>query len=177
MCDPCCSPCDPCYPCYPCPPRMCKSRELRGGNLIMTCECLKRNGLQNDCPRTECQAKPCCLTKPEASCCPSRWARRYRYVTMGRKSNPTCPSKCTVPSGGGGCNPCPVGPCCPCPSGPCPESYCVPTVACDPCCGPAGYCAPCEPVCDPSYPPVCDPACAVPYCNPCSDCCGPCGPC
>ncbi|XP_058170578.1 keratin-associated protein 16-1-like [Anopheles ziemanni] len=161
MCDPCCGPCDPCYSCYPsCLPKPCKSRELRGGLLISNCECLKRNGLQHDCPRTLCQGKPCCLTKPEANCCPSQWARRYRYVTMGKKSNPVRPSlRCCLPTGGGGCNPCPIDPTC-----------CVPANICDPCCPPVcDPCIPtgcdpcCPPVCDPSYPPVCDPSCSVPY--------------
>ncbi|XP_052873249.1 keratin-associated protein 5-4-like [Anopheles cruzii] len=138
MCDPCCGPCDPCYPCYPCRP--CKSRELRGGNLIMSCECLKRNGLQHDCPRWECQAKPCCLTKPEATCCPSRWARRYRFLTMGRKSKFDCPALKTVSTAGGGCNPCTVGPC---------------SSPCDPCCLPA--------VCSPA---ACYDSCCVPVCKP-----------
>lgn len=63
-CDPCCGPCDPCCgPCGLCDPccgpcipiKCCKSRELRGSVLIHRCNCTKRNGLQHDCPRSECQ--------------------------------------------------------------------------------------------------------------------------
>ncbi|KAL1374217.1 hypothetical protein pipiens_018222 [Culex pipiens pipiens] len=141
------------------PARSCKSRELRGGVLIANCECLKRNGLQHDCPRSECQGKSCCLTRPEATCCPSTWARRFRFVTMGNKSNPVCPKRCRVTTTGSGCNPCGVdcfscGPCGPCPA------------PCEPC----GPCGPCGPVCDPSCPPVCDPCGCVPQGD-----CGPCG--
>uniref|UniRef100_A0AAG5DNL4 IGFBP N-terminal domain-containing protein n=1 Tax=Anopheles atroparvus TaxID=41427 RepID=A0AAG5DNL4_ANOAO len=181
MCDPCCGPCDPCYSCYPsCLPKPCKSRELRGGVLISNCECLKRNGLQHDCPRTECQGKSCCLTKPEAGCCPSQWSRRYRFVTMGKKSNPIqVPPQCCLPTGGGGCNPCPIDPT-RCPAtcyDPCCPPSCGPV--CNPCC-PPGFDPCCPAVCDPSYPPVCDPSCSVPYCDPCGPCdgvCVPSGPC
>ncbi|CAH0554654.1 unnamed protein product [Brassicogethes aeneus] len=41
-----------------------KSRELRGGQLFLGCYCCKKNGLQDDCPRAECQGSPPCLTKP-----------------------------------------------------------------------------------------------------------------
>lgn len=62
---PCGSVCSPCVPCGPigpcanscCPPRPCKSRELRGGVLIPGCHCTKRNGLQDNCPRWECQVR------------------------------------------------------------------------------------------------------------------------
>ncbi|KAL0279314.1 UNVERIFIED_CONTAM: hypothetical protein PYX00_000903 [Menopon gallinae] len=49
----------------------CESRELRGGNLYQCCQCLKRNGLQHDCPRTPCQGRPACLVKPWPDCWPS----------------------------------------------------------------------------------------------------------
>lgn len=62
MCDPCCDPCyDPCCgggACGPCcPPKRCKSRELRGGVLYVRCDCVKRNGLQYECPRSSCKVK------------------------------------------------------------------------------------------------------------------------
>ncbi|XP_065087653.1 keratin-associated protein 5-5-like isoform X3 [Ochlerotatus camptorhynchus] len=158
MCDPCCSPCDPCYPCYPCvPARGCKSRELRGGLLIANCECLKRNGLQHDCPRSECQGKSCCLTKPEATCCPSTYARRFRNVTMGNKSNPVCPKRCRVSTVGSGCNPCGID-CFSCP----------PPCDCGPCGAPTPNCMPCYDPCTPSIPPPCGDLCP-PYaaCGPC----------
>ncbi|VEN54652.1 unnamed protein product [Callosobruchus maculatus] len=45
-----------------------KSRELRGGTLIMGCQCNRKNGLQDDCPRTGCQGAPPCMTQPQPSC-------------------------------------------------------------------------------------------------------------
>lgn len=35
--------------------------------------CEKRNGLQDDCPRTECHGKPECLTLPSPICGPSEF--------------------------------------------------------------------------------------------------------
>lgn len=135
MSDPCCPPdcCMPCDPCCPpsCPPKVrkkvkishgklwlkffsqrCKSRELKGSVLITQCECVKRNGLQLDCPRTECHGRPCCTTKPWPSCCPSKYMWRYTNVTMGKPTNPRPSESCRPkPSS---CNPCVVpGPCCP----------------------------------------------------------------
>lgn len=75
----------------------CKSRELRGGNLLTNCDCVKRNGLQTDCPRSECRGRPLCITKPIPICCPSKYMWRYANVTMGKSAYPTsnksgCPS-------------------------------------------------------------------------------------
>ncbi|GLV34417.1 uncharacterized protein CBL_09665 [Carabus blaptoides fortunei] len=50
-----------------------KSRELRAGILYVGCDCEKRNGLQDQCPRSECQGRPPCLTKPP-TCPPSEFA-------------------------------------------------------------------------------------------------------
>lgn len=91
----------------------CKSRELKGSVLITQCECIKRNGLQLDCPRTECHGRPCCTTKPWPSCCPSKYMWRYTNVTMGKPTN-AGPSKECRPKPSN-CNPCVVpDPCCPC---------------------------------------------------------------
>lgn len=88
----------------------CKSRELKGSVLITQCECVKRNGLQLDCPRTECHGRPCCTTKPWPSCCPSKYMWRYTNVTMGKATNAR-PSRSCKPKGS--CNPCVIeGPCC-----------------------------------------------------------------
>lgn len=80
--------------------KKCKSRELRAGVLYKTCECTKRNGLQHDCPRTECQGRPECLSKPKANCCPSKFGRRFANVTMGKKTNPVGKRKIRVTEGG-----------------------------------------------------------------------------
>lgn len=105
MCDPCCSPCcdpccDPCCgggPCGPCcSPKRCKSRELRGGVLYTKCDCVKRNGLQHDCPRSMCQGQSCCMTKPYPGCCPSKYMWRFAFCTMGKPSNPPPPRSCTI---------------------------------------------------------------------------------
>ncbi|RZB38894.1 hypothetical protein BDFB_012173 [Asbolus verrucosus] len=51
-----------------------KSRELRGGILYGGCDCEKRYGLQDDCPRTGCHGSPECLTKPDPICGPSEFS-------------------------------------------------------------------------------------------------------
>lgn len=130
------------------PLKRCKSFELRGGTLHKLCQCARRNGLQYDCPRTECMGRPCCLTKPDASCCPSKSSRRFEFVTMGKKTNPVGPHKIRVTEGGRRVN-----------------IY-------DPCCGPCRPRIPCDP-CDPYGP--CDPCLPCGPCGPC-DPCGPCGP-
>lgn len=85
----------------------CRSREFRGSVLITQCECAKRNGLQLDCPRSECRGRPMCSTKPIPSCCPSKYMWRYANVTMGKpafnvpKRGACCPKS-------GDCNPCVV---------------------------------------------------------------------
>lgn len=65
-----------------------KSRELRGGRLMANCNCTRRNGLQYDCQRSECQGHRICLTRPFAKCCPSLFANRFEMVSMGKRSNP-----------------------------------------------------------------------------------------
>ncbi|XP_063704443.1 keratin-associated protein 4-6-like [Culicoides brevitarsis] len=152
MCDPCCFPCDPCCapccepicpPCGPCcPPKSCKDFELRGGVLYSKCDCVKRNGLQYDCPRAMCQGQPCCLTLPNPSCCPSKFMSRFDGVTFGKPSNPPAPKSCSIRVS------CPKPSCNPC----CPPMGCSP--CCDPCeeycigpCGPTTDCAPCYPSC------------------------------
>lgn len=66
----------------------CKSRELRAGILYTTCGCCRRNGLQYDCPRSECQGRKICITKPFPKCCPSHYGNRFANVTMGKSTNP-----------------------------------------------------------------------------------------
>ena len=50
------------------------------------CECVKRNGLQLDCPKKECRGQPCCSTKPYPLCCPSKYHWKLANKTMGKKS-------------------------------------------------------------------------------------------
>lgn len=66
----------------------CKSRELRAGILYTTCGCCRRNGLQYDCPRSECQGRKICLVKPFPKCCPSQYGNRFANVIMGKSTNP-----------------------------------------------------------------------------------------
>jgi hypothetical protein len=47
-----------------------REQELRGGVYYNRCDCSRRNGLQNDCQRSECQGRPACLTNPPM-CIPS----------------------------------------------------------------------------------------------------------
>ncbi|RZC37920.1 keratin-associated protein 9-1-like [Asbolus verrucosus] len=90
-CVPVCNPCPEEQPCVPCnPPQMMvcyrrpkcsngsgkrsKSRELRASILHVGCDCEKRNGLQDDCPRSECRGSPECMTKPDPTCGPSEFS-------------------------------------------------------------------------------------------------------
>ncbi|KAB0794865.1 hypothetical protein PPYR_11704 [Photinus pyralis] len=59
----------------------CKSRELLGGILYVGCDCGKKNGLQDDCRRTQCQGSPACLAKPEPTCCPSQYSNAKHLVS------------------------------------------------------------------------------------------------
>lgn len=65
-----------------------QSRELRGGRLLANCNCTRRNGLQYDCPRSECQGSAVCLTKPHPKCCPALFGNRFEEVSMGKHTNP-----------------------------------------------------------------------------------------
>ncbi|XP_063236327.1 sperm mitochondrial-associated cysteine-rich protein-like [Bacillus rossius redtenbacheri] len=69
----CCGSCCPpvCPPCSLNCVRRIKSRELIGGILYTQCECPRRNGLQDSCPRTGCGI-PACTTLPLPCCCPGR---------------------------------------------------------------------------------------------------------
>lgn len=48
------------------------SRELLNGTLLSGCDCVKRNGLQDQCKRVECRGRPECLIKPEPQCIPAK---------------------------------------------------------------------------------------------------------
>ncbi|XP_030759314.1 uncharacterized protein LOC115884778 [Sitophilus oryzae] len=71
-----------------------KSRELRASILYTGCLCEKRNGLQDDCPRTGCHGSPECLTSPP-SCGPSEFCdgkhlgkkNSYRHTNGNGSSN------------------------------------------------------------------------------------------
>jgi hypothetical protein len=64
------SPITPTTKIGPAPVTKFKEEELRGGVYYSRCDCSKRNGLQNDCQRIECQGRPECSTNPP-SCIPS----------------------------------------------------------------------------------------------------------
>ncbi|XP_055850663.1 keratin-associated protein 5-3-like [Episyrphus balteatus] len=84
MCDPCCGPCaDTCGPYGPSSDE-CHSRELRAGIMYTNCECWKRNGLQDQCPRSMCQGQCCAMGQSAPSCCPSAYPLKFAYMTMGR---------------------------------------------------------------------------------------------
>lgn len=88
----------------------CKSRELRSSVLMTHCDCVRKNGLQYDCPRRGCGGRPCCITKPYPLCCPSSYSWRYANVTFGKPttiSQPKPECKPVVKN----CNPCVVDPC------------------------------------------------------------------
>lgn len=49
-----------------------KSQELRAGQLYQGCQCWKKNGLQDDCPRWDCGgSRPECRVRPLPVCPPS----------------------------------------------------------------------------------------------------------
>lgn len=69
-------------------PMPCKSRELRGGVFYPTCLCARRNGLQYDCQRSECQGRIPCTQSLIPQCCPSIFARRFENIAMAKRTNP-----------------------------------------------------------------------------------------
>ncbi|XP_022908044.1 uncharacterized protein [Onthophagus taurus] len=184
-CVPVCNPNPEPQPCVPCnPPQMmvcyrlpqkgidlkgCKSRELRASILYMSCDCIKRNGLQDDCPRWECHGACECLTLPDPSCCPGRCAIVHRdgpfvHRKNGLEEYQCYPAYVKMPGGPSPCSP-PIVPAPGCP----PGGPCVPLVAKPPC--PPPIC-PCPP---PALPignviPIM-PGCPMPCCPPC---CPPC---
>lgn len=46
--------------------------ELRGGTLIVGCQCNRHDGMQHECKRTQCMGRPECLAQPVATCRPSQ---------------------------------------------------------------------------------------------------------
>lgn len=180
ICTPCPPPCvpianpcpeeQPCVPCNPpqmmvcyripkcCKPRRSKSRELRASILYTTCDCIKRNGLQDDCPRTECHGAPCCLTLPDPMCGPAEAARTFMESKFGKHKGleqyQCYPAYVKLPGGPSPCSP----PCCP--PGCC--GPCVPLVAAPPCP---------PPIC-PGPPPLLPIGNVIPICQPpCAPCC------
>ncbi|KAF5296651.1 hypothetical protein FQR65_LT10191 [Abscondita terminalis] len=67
----------------------CKSRELLGGVLYIGCDCEKRNGLQDECKRRQCQGSPACLTKPP-TCCPSQYSNAKHLKKKMLKNHKKC---------------------------------------------------------------------------------------
>ncbi|XP_076663241.1 uncharacterized protein LOC143366229 [Andrena cerasifolii] len=57
-----------------CAPEL-KFPEMRSGILYTRCYCVHRDGLQDDCPLTQCQGQPDCLCKPWPVCPPARYLR------------------------------------------------------------------------------------------------------
>ncbi|KAK9510717.1 hypothetical protein O3M35_005450 [Rhynocoris fuscipes] len=47
-----------------------KSCELIGSKLIKFCACCNKNGLQDECARTQCRGKPWCMFEPLPKCPP-----------------------------------------------------------------------------------------------------------
>ncbi|XP_014276877.1 uncharacterized protein [Halyomorpha halys] len=47
-----------------------KSKELIGSQLYKNCDCIKRNGLQDDCPRFQCRGRGWCKEQPFPLCPP-----------------------------------------------------------------------------------------------------------
>lgn len=205
-CVPLCNPCREEQPCVPCnPPQMmvcyrrttngngngngnglkkCKSREIRSSVLYVGCDCERRNGLQDDCQRTECKGSPECLTKPDPTCCPSQYAQGKHLGKKSGKNNgggleeyqcyPAYVKLPSCPPCGPGCSPCspcppPCGPCPPCgPSSCCPQ----PSVCCPPPLVPLIAAPPCPPTVCPGPPPMVPVGSVVPT-IPCQPCCPP----
>ncbi|XP_070133766.1 uncharacterized protein [Drosophila bipectinata] len=96
-------------------PRGCRSRELRCGIMYTTCDCVKRNGLQDKCPRSACQGRPACLCFPFPTCGPAAFPLRYANMTMGVNNKRMRCAATAAASGGTGCGGRAAGGCC----GPC----------------------------------------------------------
>lgn len=79
----------------------CRSRELRGGILYTSCGCTRRNGLQYDCPRSECQGRRVCLKKPYPKCCASMYGNRFGNISMGKSTDPVGARQIRVFNNGG----------------------------------------------------------------------------
>ncbi|XP_017834921.1 chorion class high-cysteine HCB protein 13 isoform X1 [Drosophila busckii] len=157
MCDPCCGPFEP---------RGCRSRELRCGILYTTCDCVKRNGLQDKCPRAACQGRPACMCFPFPSCGPASFPLRFANMTMGvNNKRMRCAATAATCAGGGGLSRA-CGGCCGGGGGGCGGG-------CGPCGGGGGCCGPCNntPCCGPHSPP-----CGAPAPIPCSPAPGVCCP-
>lgn len=63
-----------------------QSRELRSSQLYVGCDCERRNGLQDDCPRTDCKGSPECITHPP-TCGPSEYAGAKHLIAKGDAYN------------------------------------------------------------------------------------------
>ncbi|XP_033228379.1 uncharacterized protein LOC117180144 [Belonocnema kinseyi] len=63
------------------------SPEMRAGVLYTKCECVFRNGLQDDCPLTLCQGQPDCLIKPWPECPPGKYFRTRQHYISSQISN------------------------------------------------------------------------------------------
>ncbi|KAL9925022.1 uncharacterized protein ACN2A1_010642 [Glossina fuscipes fuscipes] len=51
--------------------------------MYTTCDCIKRNGLQDKCRRSLCQGRSACMSFPTPNRCPSSFPLRYANMTMG----------------------------------------------------------------------------------------------
>uniref|UniRef100_A0A1B0C6L6 Uncharacterized protein n=1 Tax=Glossina palpalis gambiensis TaxID=67801 RepID=A0A1B0C6L6_9MUSC len=138
-------------------PKACRSRELRCGIMYTTCDCIKRNGLQDKCPRSLCQGRSACMCFPTPNCCPSSFPLRYANMTMGviKKKN-TNNRRAGGSNGNGNGN----------------GSYC----SNGNCCSSNGCGCTCNPCSDPAYCGLSNPQCGAPSPIPCSPtprCCPP----
>ncbi|KAK9511795.1 hypothetical protein O3M35_000388 [Rhynocoris fuscipes] len=74
--------------------------ELRGGNFIHFCHCLKRNGLQSDCPLTGCQGGRDCMQRFLPDCVPSGLRLPGKPPAYIQKANePECYNKTELAKG------------------------------------------------------------------------------
>lgn len=74
--------------------------ELRAGRFMSMCLCLKRNGLQSDCPKTGCQGNPECMRYLVPACIPSGFTLPGAKESFLQKADdPECYSKCELLKG------------------------------------------------------------------------------
>lgn len=64
--------------------------EMRGGVLYSRCCCLHRDGLQDNCPLSQCQGQPECLVKPWAICPPGKYVRLRHPELYPKTSGTSC---------------------------------------------------------------------------------------
>lgn len=65
--------------------------ELRSGQLIVGCKCVRNDGMQHECKRSKCRGRPECMDYPEPTCAPSRPCPRPKPTDRNPATGPAAP--------------------------------------------------------------------------------------